>query len=123
MTGHNHDEKRQELRLSAQETLYIEVDSGDDPSQIHIVISNSIDVSANGVQLSIDRPLIAGSIHRVCLQRGEQESRLYLSAEVMWSRALPDEGWAVGLQILESDGTDVLGWKEWIAARCALDSE
>lgn len=124
MTQHKNDEKRQELRLSAHETLFIEVESGDEAMQAQIVISSSVDISANGVQLVIDRPLVAGSIHRVCLQLDEHAERLYLSAAVIWSRLLPDdEGWAIGLQMLESDGTDVKRWKEWIAARCAFDDE
>lgn len=118
----NNNEKRQELRLSAQETLFIEVDSGDENTSTQILISNSVDISANGMQVVIDRPLFAGNIHRLCLQLSEPEQRLYLSALIVWSRALADdEGYAIGMQVLESQGTDVQLWKEWIAGRCALD--
>lgn len=124
MTHNNDQEKRQELRLNAQETLFIEVDSGEenDSGQTQIIISNSVDISANGLQIVIDRPLQTGSIHRLCLQLGVPEQRLYLSAVVAWSRVLPDDdGYAIGVQVLESQGTDVQHWKEWVAARCALD--
>lgn len=118
------DEKRQELRLSAQETLFIEVEAGDDSRPASIVIGSSVDVSANGVQLVIDRPLQPGNIYRVCLQQASDNQRLYLSTLVIWSHLLPnDEGWAVGLQILESQGTDVQRWKEWVAQRCTTDEQ
>ena len=119
MNNINDGEKRQELRLNAQETLFVEVDSGDQDST-QIIISNSVDISANGMQVVIDRALLVGSIHRLCLQLGVPEQRLYLTAMIIWSRALgDDEGFAVGMQVLESQGTDVLQWKEWIAERCA----
>lgn len=117
-------EKRQELRLHAQETLFIEVDSGggEQDALPQIIISNSADISANGLQAVIDRPLPVGSIYRLCLQLNNPEQRLYLSALVAWSRELTeDEGFAVGMQVLESQGTDILLWKEWIAARCEQD--
>jgi len=124
MNNNNDGEKRQELRLSAQETLFVEVDSGDKDSSTQIIISNSVDISANGMQVVIDRPLLVGSIHRLCLQLGDPEQRLYLTALIAWSRALiDDEGFAVGMQVLESQGTDVLQWKEWIAERCALGDD
>lgn len=123
MNNNNSDEKRQELRLNAQETLFIEVDSGDENAQPQIIISNSVDISANGIQVVIDRPLFTGSIHRLCLQLGDSEQKLYLTALIAWSRLLTnDEGFAVGMQVLESQGTDVQRWKEWIAERCALDN-
>jgi hypothetical protein len=114
----NKNEKRQELRLCAQEALFIELGSPDGAQPTQIVIGSSVDVSANGVKLVIDRSLQPGNIHRVCLQM-EDDERLYLSATVIWSRALPDDdGWAIGLQVLESEGTDIQGWKQWVAQRC-----
>lgn len=124
MTNNNSSEKRQEIRLTAQETLFIEVDSGVEGSQptTQIIISNSVDISANGMQIVIDRSLPIGSIYRLCLQLNAPEQRLYLSAIVAWERVLADdEGFAVGMQVLESQGTDVLQWKEWVAKRCQQD--
>lgn len=111
-------EQRQELRLSAEETVFIEVDDGglDEPPLIQI--SHSLDISANGVQLISDRPLEPGHIHRLCLQLVNPERRFYLTAQVAWCRPRPgDEGYILGLQLLESMGTDVQGWKAWIAER------
>lgn len=111
------NEKRQELRLCAEETVFIEVESDEESEEAQIVIGSSVDVSANGLQMVLDRPLLEGSIHRLCLQLGDQR-QWYLSAAVIWSRQLDDdEGHAVGLQVLESDGTDVQSWKTWIADR------
>jgi hypothetical protein len=124
MNLHTDDEKRQELRLTTQETLYLEVEAGDETRPSSIVIGSSVDVSANGVQLVIDRPLQSGNIYRACLQPATGNQRLYLSTLVIWSQALPDdEGWAIGLQVLESQGTDVQRWKEWVAQRCATDEQ
>lgn len=118
MNPDNDNEKRQELRLSAQETLFIEVDSGEDGAQTQIVISSSVDISANGLQMIIDRPLLAGSIHRLCLQLDVPDAWLYLSAMVIWVRPLADDdGYAVGVQVMESQGTDIQQWKTWVAQR------
>ena len=110
-------EKRQELRLSAEETIFIEVDDGGLDETPQIQISRSLDVSANGLQLVSDQPLCPGHIHRLCLQLVNPDRRFYLTAQVAWCRPLDDDSYVLGLKLLESQGTDVHLWKAWIAER------
>ncbi|NRB42778.1 MAG: PilZ domain-containing protein [Pseudomonadales bacterium] len=106
---------RQETRLPRSETLFIEVRSGyQERSQI--LLCSSADVSANGVSAHIDDALPLDAIYQLCVQLQDAQERLYLAVQVKWLR--PDEagaGFYVGLEVLESDGTDVDKWKLHIA--------
>lgn len=113
-------DKRQEYRLDARETVFIELTSaepGDDTPPL-IVISNSLDISANGLRIITDRDLTIGSILRACVQFKNPEDRLLLVTEVKWSRPHDQAGeFVVGLSLFESEGTDIQRWKEAIAER------
>ena len=51
----NNDEKRQETRLSAQETLFLELSLPNASDQSpQVMICSTIDISANGVQVAMD---------------------------------------------------------------------
>lgn len=110
----NHDtELRQEFRLSAQETVFIET------APDCIIISNSVDISANGLQIKIDQELPIGSIHQTSVQLDNPDFRLQLVTEVKWIKpAAEDDEFLIGLALFESEGTDIKQWKEMIAERC-----
>lgn len=114
-------DQRQEYRLDAQETVFIELTSAEPGSEAPavIVISNSIDISANGLRVITDRDLMLGSILRTCVQFKDSEERLLLVTEVKWSRPHDKDGeFIAGLSLFESEGTDIQKWKEMIALRC-----
>ena len=113
-------DSRQEHRLGSQETVFIEVDSAarDDEHPTSIVISHSIDISANGMQVIVDEEFTSGTIYQVCVQLNNPERRLHLIAEVKWCRYVEREsGFLIGLSLFESDDTDIQQWKELIAER------
>lgn len=114
-------EKRQEYRLDSEEIVFIELAAaapdGSEPARI--VVATCIDISANGIQVLSDQPLTQGAILPVCVQLDQPEVRLHVTCEVMWCRSQADDlGYAIGLSIFESQGTDVQKWKEVIVQRC-----
>lgn len=117
-------DKRQEYRLNQQETVYIELTSSapGDETPSDIVISNSVDISANGLRVITDRDLMPGSILRACVQFRDSSERFLLVTEVKWCRPHDYAGeYVVGLALFESEGTDIQRWKEIIGERFSHD--
>lgn len=113
-------ENRQELRLTTQETVFIEAASGnsEDGNNSHILISHSVDISANGLQVILDEALTVGGIYQLCVQFDEPEERFHLTAEVVWALVQPEEQFLLGFRLFESDDTDIQAWKQRIAQSC-----
>lgn len=110
--------RRSEFRLVDSATVFVEVRaaSHDGTSPAEIIVCSGIDISANGLQVQIDRPLTVGSILRLGTDLGGSRPPLYVVGEVRWVR--PENGLhAVGFALFDSDGTDIIAWKEFIAAR------
>ncbi len=120
-------ELRQEYRLVTRETVYLEEPQGDGPAAL--LVSNSLDMSANGLRVIADCPLPEGCILQTCVQLKTGE-RFVLVCEVKWSRPYePDDrpgsalgDYLLGLSLFESEGTDIQQWKEMIALRCAAET-
>ena len=113
-------DKRQESRLTTEETVFIELTSAEPGVEIppDIVISNSVDLSANGLRVTVDRDLVIGSILRACVQFRDAPQRYLLVTEVKWCRPHERAGeFIAGLALFESEGTDIQSWKELIAER------
>lgn len=112
--------QRQESRLTTEETVFIELTSAEPGVELppDIVISNSVDLSANGLRVSVDRDLMLGSILRACVQFRDSPQRYLLVTEVKWCRPHERAGeFIAGLSLFESEGTDIQSWKEMIAER------
>ena len=114
-------EQRQEFRLTAKEIVYIEMVSSyiDEATPSVVAISNSLDISANGICIVSDKHIAEGNIHSICVQLENPKRRLELVAEVKWSRPTSDgKQYHIGFEFFESEGTDIEQWKEIIAERC-----
>ena len=116
-----HTNNRQEARLDCSETIFIEVQHryvAEGESSSRLLICNSVDLSANGIQAQIDEDLPINAIYQLCVELTETGERLFLVAQVKWLRpAGTGNGFFVGLMIFESDDTDVERWKLHIADR------
>ncbi|MDO3383218.1 PilZ domain-containing protein [Gilvimarinus algae] len=109
-------EQRQEYRLSVSEKVYIELEAehGSEPGRI--LLSRSTDLSANGLQVVLDRALPTGHIYPLCVQLQEPEVRFLLTGEIKWCRSQAGR-YHIGIALFESDDTAILAWKEEIARR------
>lgn len=113
------DNRRSELRLDGTLAIFVEVrsaePSGDLPAEI--VACSGIDLSANGMQVEIDRPLQVGSILRIGADPRGSTPVMYVVGEVRWARQTANGNWAIGFSFFDSDGTDIIEWKQFIAAQ------
>lgn len=112
MRDSEHNDKRQEYRLTTSETVYIELD-GEEPA---ILVSHASDLSANGLQVALDQPLPVGNIYSLCVQFASPDVRFVLAGEVKWCRPA-ERGYRLGVALFESDDTAIAAWKAEIARR------
>lgn len=117
-TGDSGGERRSEHRLGESVTILLERYAADYDSArpATIVVCHGLDISANGLQLVIDRPIAVGTILRLCAQFGSGREPLYVIGEVKWLRPEADLH-KIGLALYDSDDTDIVAWKELIARR------
>lgn len=109
-------ERRSEIRLDEQATIFLEVMSSsfDNASPPTVVICNSLDVSANGIQVALDDNIAVGSILRLGVDLGEDSETIYLVGEAKWVR--PDEDqFRVGFELYDAQDTGIAAWKQTIA--------
>lgn len=111
-------EQRQEYRLDNQLTVIIELDSSaqGDPT---LVITKSLDISANGLRVIATRAVATDIILRCCIRDAESNRQFLLVTEVKWCQAQAATGdYLLGLSLFDSEGTDIVAWKEYIAHMC-----
>jgi hypothetical protein len=116
---HSEDnERRSEQRLDESATIFVERYAAeyDNSRQASIIICKSVDISANGLQVRIDQPIPIGTILRLCAQFRSGKRSLYVVGEVKWQRR-EDDLYCIGFALFESEETDIIAWKELIAAR------
>jgi|TARA_B110000240_G_C13238383_1_gene342075 hypothetical protein len=115
MTTLQDHEHREETRLELEATIFIEIIASDSSSPGSITMCNSLDLSANGLQVVVDDDISMGSIFRLCIDLREADP-IFLVAEVKWKRPDPEtEGFRIGFLLFESDDTDIQRWKELVA--------
>ena len=109
------DDLRVETRLNHEVTILIEVQTSTATSA-NVVLCNSLDLSANGLQVVLDHEIAQGGIFRLFIDIRDQDP-IFLVAEAKWVRPDPDEtaSFRIGLLIFESEDTNVAQWKEYIA--------
>lgn len=120
MTTHSPtDSKRSESRLTHAFTVFVENHfvTGESTTS-GVVVTKSVDVSANGVQIALDYPLPLQSFLQLCLEGSDGEAPFMLIGEVTWLRPAEQQT-LIGFRLVESSDTDIIRWKEYIA-RCLL---
>ncbi|MFT5579050.1 MAG: hypothetical protein ACI9WS_001808 [Paraglaciecola psychrophila] len=110
------DRQRGENRVTRETTFFVEVYSADsqgiDPAKV--IVCNSLDISAGGIQLQMDRALAVGSILRLCADIDRSEDVLYLVGEVKWVTA-EDDFFNLGFELYDAVDSDINGWKNQLA--------
>ena len=114
---HSSDERRSELRLDEKTTVFVEVCSADfdNSTPANIIICNSLDISANGIQVEMDKAVPLGSILRICAELHESKQALYLVGETKWIKPEGDH-FNIGFELYDAENTDIAGWKYVVAA-------
>jgi len=106
------DERREEVRLNIGAEIFLEkvaAEPGDD-SSAEVIRCEAVDISANGMQVLVDTPLIAGGIHTLIVEIYRSEATFRLTSEVKWVEESKD-GYLMGLALFDSEGTEIVDWK------------
>lgn len=114
----NNNDQRQEYRLDNQLTVIIELDSSD-TGEPTLVVSKSLDISANGLRAIAHEAVATDIILRCCIRDERNDRQFLLVSEVKWCRPHSEGDYLIGLSLFDSDGTDIVKWKEYIAQSCA----
>ncbi len=112
------EERREEARLNRSGILYVETVSSFPGSTEEpvIVACETVDFSANGIQVAMDSSLTSGAIHRMSLELPSSSERFQLTGEVRWVREAADTGgYTAGIRLFNSEGTEIIDWKLAIA--------
>jgi len=113
--------RRTESRIPEKTTIFLETMSCEGENyQPRIIICNSLDISANGIQVQVDEMVVVGSILRLCA--GVLNQDLFLVSEVMWVKEDGSQ-FNIGLAIFEADDTDIIAWKKLIASKLNVSCE
>ncbi|MCR8922230.1 PilZ domain-containing protein [Dasania sp. GY-MA-18] len=112
----NNNEKRSESRVSEQATIFVETYSSGSFGGTKVVICNSLDISANGLQFQMDEKPELGSILRLFAEFNDQQAPMQLIGEVKW--VVPQgQDFNIGFAIYDAEDTDIIQWKQLIAQR------
>jgi len=110
-------DNRSEVRLKGNFTVLIETFSaapGDDTPP-KVVICSTLDLSANGLMICMDEALTPEAIFQLYIESSDPPYRFHLVGEVRWSRPTPDGQFRTGFTLYESDGSDIVPWKQLVA--------
>ncbi len=108
------ENKRHDQRLVGQATAFIELMGASigAPDRSPIIICNSLDISRGGLRVCVDTFIEPGTILHLGLELAGQDRPLYVVAEVKWARRTSTrDGYWIGFELLESDGTDLAHWQ------------
>jgi len=112
----NIDERREEARLNMGAEIYIETVSqepGEDKPPV-VLKCDSVDLSANGLQVLVYEALAVGAIHTLLIEFDTHEKPFKLIAEVRWVKPHA-QGYLIGLSLYDSEGTEIIDWKFMMA--------
>ena len=119
-----HDD-RTAYRLTARATASIQMEAPEPSSgtfpvedQARMVRCRIRDISTDGFSLLARESLTAASILGARIDLGNGNAPFQLMIEVVWCRPV-EEGYLVGVRVLESDETDYLEWMEAVAEALA----
>ena len=111
-------DQRGELRILDEVAVFVETFSAPsgEARPASIVISKTLDLSANGLQVVMDTPVQLGSILQLCVQFADDNERYLLVGEVRWvTKTRLDSRFLVGFQLLDSDHSHIEPWKHKIS--------
>lgn len=119
--------ERHDCRLPLQNRVFIELEapaagSGKDAT---LLICNTLDVSARGLQVALAKELTEGAFLQIGVDvvSDSGEETLYLLGQVCWCRAGddPEKPWQAGFALLPADSSDLARWEQ-LVARLSADA-
>lgn len=111
------NERRCETRLGEKTTVFVEIISAefDNSQPASVIVCNSLDLSAGGMQLQMDHEVPVGSILRLCAELYDVDQALYLVGEAKWVEK-EDDHYKIGFELYDAENTDFSGWRRVMVA-------
>lgn len=108
--------QREYVRLNLNCRVFVELEgSAESPSDSgRVALCETLDISYGGLKVGVNEWLSEGTILPVGVEISWLEQTLHLIGEVKWCRNndAPGSIWSAGIQLLNSDDTDIAQWRE-----------
>lgn len=118
-------DKRSEYRLSGRAGVVLELEAVDPETegqaQPRTLTAQTHDLSATGMRVMTAEALTPGAILPAQVQLAGNEVRYQLIVDVVWCEHRRDGQYAVGLKVLDSDGSSFMDWMEAVARAMIQD--
>lgn len=116
------DLERENLRLPVESRVFIELEApvAGSTSAGNIAICKTLDVSAQGMQVSLDHELAEQAYLQIGVEpphQDESADTFFLAVQVRWCRPgdSDDQPWLAGLALLQAEHSDIDRWIELIS--------
>ena len=112
------EDRRNEHRLADKTIIFVELCSAtaDNTTSPNIIICTSLDISANGIQIQMDKEVPVASILRLCADFGNEREPIYLVGEAKWVKP-EGELFNIGFELLDAENSDFADWKYLVASK------
>ena len=106
---------RSHSRILAQSEVTLRIPSGRPGCNLDLIASfRSLDVSAGGVQVGVDRPLRLDALLRMNITVPALNETFRLVGRVVWCHlnTVRQPAWLVGLELMQSSESDLDRWQD-----------
>lgn len=115
MNNQDNNERRIEHRVQERATIFLELLSeAEDETEASVIICNSVDLSANGIQVQVDEAVAIGSILRLVADFSNHSDPIYLIGEVKWASESRGQHF-IGFELYDAENSNIIGWKNRVA--------
>jgi hypothetical protein len=114
--SHSEQERRRHRRLLREERLFVQIASvGSEPEATERTFPcSTLDVSAEGLRLLLDRPLEIGCSIELWVEVTGRQGKYFLAGQVRWVTSTP-EGHLAGIALAPRSGDDLMAWRALFA--------
>lgn len=116
-------DKRAEYRLSGRASVVLELEAADpddaEQGKPTVLTARTQDLSATGMRIITAEPLTLGAILPIQVRLAGNDVNYQLIAEVVWCERRTSQEYAVGLNVLDSDGSSFVDWVDAVARAMA----
>lgn len=110
------DDKRMHYRFGGNESFFIEYYNDGNKTPVKMLLCHSVDLSANGLKVRVNKNLPINAIYAISVETDALEAPLSLAGQIRWQSPIDDsEEFFYGIELLESDDTDIAKWKLYVA--------
>ena len=113
-----HEDRRKDSRKLLSEKILIQIVSTSKDQSLagKTVPCTTRDVSANGMQIQLNQPVVEGCVLELWIASIGTKEKFYLTGNVMWSKAGETENsYLIGIQLQNDPASDLAAWQKHFA--------